>query len=54
MIPTAKLGVECWMVNPPQPGAVGVMVDGKVIAVIELDEFKKTYQRLLELEEARK
>jgi hypothetical protein len=50
MIPEAKLKIESRLTNPPLPIEVGVMVQGRVIAVVELEELKHAYHRLLELE----
>jgi hypothetical protein len=41
VIPTAKLGVQVNQTKPPKPTGVGVIVGGKVIAVITLDEVRR-------------
>ena len=38
----------------PRPLGIAVLRDGKTIAFIELDEFKRTYDRLLEMQRKRK
>lgn len=54
MTPIAKLAIETAPVNPPRPLGCGVFVDGKLVAVVELDELKMAAKRLQELENARK
>lgn len=39
-LPTATLRIECAAINPPKPLGVGVFADGKMIAVVELNELK--------------
>jgi len=51
--PTATLGIDCFMTNPPKPGVVHVRVDGHTVAFVELEELKRTAERLSKLEEAR-
>jgi hypothetical protein len=50
MVPKASLKIECAMVNPPQPIGCGVLVDGKVIATLTLEEVKLVVTRIEELE----
>jgi hypothetical protein len=50
MIPIAKLRIECIATNPVKPAGVCVIDNGDVIAVLEIDELKKAYARLIELE----
>jgi hypothetical protein len=40
-IPTATLRVEQVMLNPPKPVGCGVFVQGRLIAVVTLDELKR-------------
>lgn len=55
MIPIARLAIEYFPVNPLKPCGIMVLADdGKAIAVIEIDELKRTYQRILELENVKK
>lgn len=49
-IPVATLAIESWATNPPRPGSCGVFVDGKLCAVVELDELKRAVADLEELE----
>jgi len=49
-LPAATLDIECLMMNPPKPWAGGVMVQGQLIAIITLDEIRRVYARLVELE----
>jgi len=51
--PEATLGIDCWMTNPPRPLQCGVIVDGKIIALISLDELHLAAKRLDELEAQR-
>lgn len=52
-LPTASLRIECASVNPPKPIGIGVFSDGKMIAVLELDELKRVASQLEELIAAR-
>jgi hypothetical protein len=54
LTPVAKLAIETAQINPPKPLGCGVFVDGKLVAVVELDELKRAAKRLQELENARK
>lgn len=54
MIPKAKLAIECAMINPPKPIGCGVMIDGKLAAVVSLEELKRAAARLEELQAARR
>ncbi len=51
-IEEADLAVECYMTNPPRPGGVLIKVDGRTIAFVTIEAFKKTARRLQELEDA--
>ncbi len=53
MTPIATLAIETAMVNPPKPLGIGVRIDGKLIAVIELEHFKAIASRLEEMESKR-
>jgi hypothetical protein len=50
--PEATLRIECFMTNPPRPGGIGIFLDGKLAATLSLEEFKKTAERLRQLEDA--
>ncbi len=50
VIPTASLRVEYWASNPRRPIAIGIISAGKMIATIELDEFKRAVDILIDLE----
>ena len=54
MIPTAKLAIEFQPINPPKPTGIGVLVDGKPIAYVDLDNFKEIASKLAEMEAVRK
>ncbi len=54
MIPVAKLHIEMAMVNPPKPTGIGVFVEGKMIAVVELDELKRVAAQLVAIEAERR
>lgn len=41
MLSVATLSVEAQMMNPPKPHGIVVMVDGRPIAVVTLDDFDK-------------
>jgi len=53
MIPEATLRIEVHPTATPIPGACAVMVDGKPIAIVSLDELRRAYADLPRLEEAR-
>ncbi len=53
MIPQATLAIESHPMNPPKPLGVGVLVDGKLIAVMPLDELRRAAAHLAEMEKAR-
>lgn len=49
MIQEAQLHVEYFAVNPKKPASIGVFVDGKIVAVVALEEFErviKVYQEM--------
>jgi hypothetical protein len=53
MIPSAKLRIECAMINPPKPLGCGVIVDGKVIATLTLEELEGASRSLEALKSER-
>jgi hypothetical protein len=50
-LPTATLGIERQMSNPPKPIGCGVFIDGIMIAVIGIDEVKRAAEQIKELED---
>lgn len=50
MIPTARIRIECSMVNPPKPTGCGIFDGDKMIAVITLEELKRAAAQLSSLE----
>lgn len=50
--PTVLLRIECAATNPPKPLGVGVFVDRRPIAILELLELRNAFRRLEELEAA--
>jgi hypothetical protein len=53
MLPCAELRLLCAMVNPPKPLGFDIVVDGAVVATLDLEEFKRAVLRLKELEAQR-
>jgi hypothetical protein len=49
-VPQAMLRIECAMSNPPRPISCAVMIDGKLSAIVALDELRRAAARLDELE----
>lgn len=54
MIPTASLRIEYFATNPPKPDICTVIVEGKPIAYVTLDDLRAAAQRLEEMEAARR
>ena len=48
---TASLHIEVHPTSPPMPIGIGVLVGGKIVASISLDEFREAVKRLEKLEE---
>lgn len=42
----AVLVVECFMMNPPQPIGIGVIIDGKPVGSVSLEDFDKINMQL--------
>lgn len=53
MIPSGELRIECAAVNPQKPIGIHVLVDGKPVAVLTLDQLKIASDDLARLELAR-
>lgn len=52
MIVEAKLGVQINNSNPPKPTGVGVIVGGKLIAVIRIQEVRRVLSQIDHMEVA--
>lgn len=54
MVPTAKLKIECQMINPPKPAGCNVLVEGKLVAVVTLDDLRAVIADLERLDDGRR
>jgi hypothetical protein len=52
MIVEAKLGVQIQTSNPPKPTGVGVIIGGKLIAVIRISEVRRILTQIDHMEVA--
>ena len=52
-LPEAKLAVEVAAINPPKPLGIGVLIDGRPVAFVSLQNFKEVARKLEEMEAAR-
>ena len=52
MIAEAKLAVQINRSNPPRPTGVGVMVGGKIVAVVKIVELRRVLNQIDHLEVA--
>jgi hypothetical protein len=46
----AELHVECYMTNPPKPLGFGIIVEGKVVATLTLEQVREALHRYEELQ----
>jgi hypothetical protein len=51
-LPTARLRLEAHPTNPPRPTGCVVQVDGRLVAVLTLDEVRAIARRIDEMEVA--
>lgn len=53
-MPQATLKVEVSAINPPKPTSVAVIVDGKPIAWVDLDEMRRAIRLIDQIEAERR